>query len=87
MMPSFGSSIPDMAFEQLDHFTIIAIREQLINIINYDPRVEFRTDGALPTGIRVIPLPEENALVASVDLYYVELDVSEVLDINLEFSA
>lgn len=87
MMPTFGTAIMDMPFEQLDDETLLTIEDDLITVINFDPRVEFRLDEVgIPTQINVEALYDENAVIASIDLNYIELDVSETLDIRLEFS-
>lgn len=85
MMPSFGTHIPDMPFEPLDDILLSVLEEDLFTVINYDPRVELRTD-IYSSGIRIIPLYDEYAVIASIDLTYIELDLSETLDIRLEFS-
>lgn len=85
MMPSFGTVIPDLPFEQLDDNTIFAFEEDLLEVIDYDPRVVFNGDGPLSDGYKIVPLYDENALIAYVDLYYVELDRSETIELRLEF--
>lgn len=85
MMPDFGTRIPDMPFDPLDEILLTFIEDDLRTVVNYDPRVELISD-ALHAGIIVTPLYDENAVIATVDLYYVELDLSETIDIRLEFS-
>ena len=86
MMPTFGTRIPDMLFEQLDDITMGIIQEDLLTVIDYDPRVEFVPNGIFETGVEITPLYDENAIIATVNLYYIELDLKEVLHIRLEFN-
>lgn len=76
MLPSFGTRITEMAFEPLDQSTIRIIEEDLRKVVNYDPRVEL-------IDIAVVALPNNNAVVAYVDLRYLQLNVTETL--KLEF--
>jgi len=76
MMPGFGTRIPLMAFEPLDEVTCSAIEEDLRAVVDYDVRVELM-------GIAVLPMPNNNAIVALLDLKYIELGVVDTL--RLEF--
>lgn len=79
MMPGWGTSIPNMAFEPLTEDLIDNVYDELNRVIDYDPRVE-------KLSITVVPYYDANALIASVTLRYVELNVTDSLDfvINLE---
>lgn len=86
MMPSFGTSIHDMIFEQLTDDLLITIEEELTTIIEYDPRVDFLYDvNGIPSSVYLDVNYDEGSVTASVDIEYVELDFSETLHINLEF--
>lgn len=76
MHPSFGTRIPLLAFEPLDSTTIKIIEEDLRAVANFDPRVELLE-------IAVIPMPNNNAIVAYMDLRYLELDVVETLKLEV----
>ena len=76
MMPSFGTRIPLMAFEPLDQLTLDAVEEDLRAVVAYDPRVNL-------IDIAVLALPNNNAIIAILDLEYIELGIFETL--NLEF--
>lgn len=76
MMPSFGTRIPEMAFEPLDQDTLKIIEDDLRAVVDYDPRVEL-------IEIAVQALPSNNAVVAWLDLRYLELNTTETL--KLEF--
>ena len=78
--------ITDMGFEQLDEITISIIEGDIVNVINYDPRVVFATDGVIEDGLSVVPLYDHNTLIVSAELYYVELDLRDRLDLKLEFT-
>lgn len=76
MNPEFGTRIPLLAFEPLDERTLDIIREDLKTVVTYDPRVEL-------IDMAVMALPDNNAIVALVDLKYLELNVVGTL--KLEF--
>lgn len=75
-LPNFGTRIPLLAFEPLDQKTLKIVEEDLRTVIDYDPRVRLMD-------MAVMAMPDNNAIVAYVDLLYVELDVQETL--KLEF--
>lgn len=77
MMPSFGTRIPDMAFEPNDAETINIIREDLQKVIDYDPRVKLLT-------LNIFPIPDNNAVIAVINVLYVEFNVSDVLQIDVK---
>lgn len=77
MMPDFGTRIPLMAFEPLDELLLAAVEEDLRAVVDYDVRVQL-------VDIAVMALPDNNAIVALLDLRYIELGgVIETL--RLEF--
>jgi phage baseplate assembly protein W len=76
MMPGFGTRIPLLAFEPLDQTTLSAVEEDLRAVAEYDPRVQL-------IDIAVMALPDNNAIVALMDLRYLQLNVVETL--RLEF--
>lgn len=84
-MPRFGTTIPDMPFEPLDEILLGQLEEDLTNVINYDPRVRFN-ENIYKSGLEIKPYYDQNMVIAILDLYYVELNVSEVIDIKLEFN-
>lgn len=86
MMPKFGTRVPDMPFEPLTSDLLYNLRSDLLRVVDYDPRVELRVT-SYNNGIRVTPFYDENIVVASIDLWYVELDLSETLDIKLDFES
>ena len=76
MLPGFGTRIPLMAFEPLDQQTLTAVEEDLKAVVDYDPRVNLKD-------LAVMALPDNNAIVAFLDLEYVQLGITETL--RLEF--
>ena len=77
MLPDFGTRIPLLAFEPLDQKTLKAVEDDLREVIGHDPRVEL-------LGIAVMALPDNNAIIALLDLKYIELNVTETL--RLQFA-
>ena len=77
MMPAFGTRIPLLTFEPLDQQTISAIEEDLTAVAKYDPRVEL-------LDLAVMALPDNNTIVALMDLKYVELDIVDTLRLEFE---
>jgi uncharacterized protein len=80
MMPRFGTRIPDLAFEPMDDITLMVLEEDLRQVIDFDPRVSL-------VSLQIIPNPDTNTVVASVVLFYVELDMVDQLDLNITFEA
>lgn len=78
MMPNFGTRIPDMAFEPLDDITIDIIRNDLITVFNFDPRVEI-------LDLQVIPDYDNNSIVVAARLLYIELNMVDTLELNIVF--
>jgi phage baseplate assembly protein W len=78
MMPKFGSIIPDLLFEPMDEDTIFRCKSELEKVVNYDPRVKLN-------GIIVTPVYDSNVLNVTLNLYYIELNVTQNMNFNLEF--
>ena len=76
MMPQFGTRIPDMAFEPLDELSLMIIEEDLNTVIAFDPRVSL-------VSMNIVPNYDSNTVVATVVLYYVELNMTDGMDINI----
>lgn len=76
MMPGYGTRIPLIAFEPLDQLILQDIEDDLREVVAYDPRVNL-------IDIAVTALPNNNAVVAFLDLEYVELGTFDTL--HLEF--
>lgn len=79
MMPTFGTTIPDLVFEPLDDQTVNEVRAQLSYVFNYDPRVQV-------IDMSVFAVPDLNGIIASAVLQYVELNIVNRFDLHLEFN-
>ena len=79
MMPGFGTIIPSLPFEPLTERLIDRLYSDLYKVIDYDPRVKLLT-------MTITPYYDRNAIVASVSLRYIELNVNDDLDfvINID---
>lgn len=78
MMPTFGTRIPDLAFEPLDAITLDILEEDLRMVFDFDPRVQLLR-------LQITPFFDENAVTATAELLYIELDLTGNLDINITF--
>lgn len=78
MMPTFGSIIPELAFEPLDEITIDETYSELLDIFNYDPRVEL-------INLTVLPDFDTNSLFVVATLNYIELNTVDDLELNIQF--
>ena len=76
MMPDFGTRIPHLVFEPNDAETLGIIREDLEDVFNYDPRVQL-------LDLNVFSMPDNNAIVALADIFYVELEIRDELKIEI----
>jgi phage baseplate assembly protein W len=79
-MAQFGTAIPDLVFEPMTAETIARVDIELRSVFTYDPRVEL-------VDMVVIPLFDEGAIVALVDLNYIELRRNDRLSLRIEFDA
>lgn len=79
MMSNFGTKIPDMLFEPLTDDAIDTIKQELTAVAAYDPRVKLQF-------LKVTPDHDRNTVTCDMSLYYIELDMSKRLSLNLEFS-
>ncbi len=79
-MANFGTLIPELIFEPLDDIVINQIGTELNTVFTYDPRVEL-------VDMAIIPYYEQKAIVALVDLTYVELAIQDRLSLRLEFQS
>jgi phage baseplate assembly protein W len=75
-MPSFGTRIPTLVFEPNDAEVRNIIREDLTKVFEYDPRVKLQN-------LKVLSLPDNNAIVAIATLFYIELNVAGDLRIEV----
>ena len=78
MMPRFGTIIPDLVFEPLDDETTEQVDSELRQVFDYDPRVELLQ-------LDTVPDYDNNAVTASARIRCVELDTTELMNLNIEF--
>jgi len=79
MMPTFGTEIPTMAFEPLDAETVSTVQEEVLRVINFDPRVEL-------IDIQTNPDYDRNSLYVGAQVFYIELGLVDNLELNITFS-
>ena len=77
-MFSYGTRIPDLVFEQLDDVALNIVEEDLTAVVTGEPRVEL-------IDMRVVPLYDRRVIIASLTLYYIELDFTDTLSVNIVF--
>lgn len=80
MMPRFGTEIPEMVFEPLTPELVDLIKDQVAMVVEYDPRVELLNLDATADYDR-------HTVTVSALLLYVELNVTDNLEFNIEFEA
>jgi len=80
MMPNFGTRIPDIAFEPLDQFTLSIVEEDLRAVVAFDPRVHL-------VALSVVPNYDTNSITASITLLYVELNMQNTINLNIDTGA
>lgn len=78
MMPRFGTIIPDLVFEPLDDETTEQVDSELRQVFDYDPRVELLQ-------LDTVPDYDNNAVTASARIRCIELDTTELMNLNIEF--
>lgn len=78
MMPTFGTRIPDLVFEPLDVITLAVLEEDLRAVFAFDPRVNL-------LDLTITPDYDTNSVTAAAKLLYIELNLTDNLDINITF--
>lgn len=78
MMPSFGTIIPELVFEPLDQETLDVLEEELTRVFNYDPRVQL-------LNLSVTPDTDNYIVMVSATLMYVELEMVDNFELNIQF--
>lgn len=79
-MFTYGTRIPDLVFEQLDDIALTVIAEDLNAVASSEPRVNL-------VDLRIVPLYDRNVVIASLVLYYVELDFTDQFDVSIQFES
>jgi phage baseplate assembly protein W len=78
MMPNFGTDIPFMIFEPLTADLVDFVTEELEYVVEYDPRVSL-------IDIQVVPDYDKSYIYAALELFFVELNMKDQLELNIEF--
>lgn len=78
MMPNFGTSIPDLVFEPLTDELLETLQEEVMQVVNYDPRVSLQD-------ITVTPYYDENRVEIKLSLFYIELNLIDNMDLHIDF--
>lgn len=74
----YGTRIPDLVFEPLDDVALGVIEEDLGAVIANEPRVSL-------VDMRIVPLYDRNVVITTLTLYYLELDFTDTLSVNITF--
>lgn len=77
-MANFGTRIPELSFEVIDVITIDIIKEDITNVIRFDPRVELISMSTQPDY-------DANTLLVTVSIWYTDFKTGDDLIINLAF--
>lgn len=78
-MPGYGTSIPDLVFEPLDEILVDLIHEEIIQVINAEPRFNL-------LNLTITPNYDEHALTVQIFVEYVEFQQTGLIDFNIQFS-
>lgn len=74
----YGTRIPDLVFEPLDEVALGVIEEDIAHVVANEPRVNLLDS-------RVVPLYDRNVVIVTMTLYYLELDFTDTLSVNITF--
>jgi len=80
MMPTYGTRIPEIVFEPLDTTTISDIENELLTVFQFDPRVNLLS-------MAVTPNYNTNSVAVVAILNYVELNLTQPFQLNIQFEA
>ena len=78
-MTGFGTIIPDLAFELSDELLIDTIRREVERVVKSDPRLAM-------LDLQVRASPETYSVTVNLRVRYVELNVTENMNFNIEFA-
>ncbi len=77
-MFTYGTRIPDLVFEQMVDVIFDAIEEDLLDVVNREPRVQL-------VDLKLVPIYDQNTIVVSMILFYLELNFTGQFDISIDF--
>jgi phage baseplate assembly protein W len=78
MMSNFGTRIPDLIYEALTEDAVEIVRQDIIDVCSYDPRIEL-------VDLVVQPIWDESAIVAHLKIKYKELNLAGSIPLRIEF--
>lgn len=78
MMPNFGTMIPEAIFEPLTSDLVTMVTEEIVKVVEYDPRVNL-------INIQSTPDFDNSSLTVAVELFYIELNLVDNFELNIEF--
>lgn len=80
MMPAFGTIVPELVMEPLTSGLADLVQEEIVRVINYDPRVELLT-------IQTTPDFDRSSLSVAARAFFIELNMTSTIELNIEFEA
>lgn len=78
MMTQYGTRIPDLVFEPLDDASLFIVQQDITTVFENDPRVQL-------INLSVIPLYDQSTIMVFADVFYMYLNFSGQLDLNIKF--
>jgi phage baseplate assembly protein W len=79
----FGTNIQDLIFEPFDDETIVLINDQVRGVIAFDPRVVLLSEDDYV----MVADYEKRIMGIDARLFYVELNLTDVLHLNITFES
>lgn len=80
MMPTFGTLVPELVFEPLTTELMDTVAEEIVRVINFDPRVEL-------IDIQVTPDYDVGSLTVAAQTLYVEIGAIDTIELNITFES
>lgn len=78
-MPNYGTIIPDLIFENINEGLLEVLYDQILGVIRAEPR--FRL-----LDLQVIPSLEEYSVTVNIAVQYVEINMTENINFNIQFA-
>lgn len=80
MMPNFGTIIPEVTFEPLTPELVDILAEEVLRVIDFDPRVEL-------IDMQADPDYDVGSVRIAAQVFYVELNLVDNFELNIQFEA
>lgn len=78
MMSTFGTRIRELIHEPLTQDVLDIIQEDINLVCNYDPRIE-------KLELKLTPVWDEGMVLVRLTFKYIELNMTDSIQLNLEF--